>query len=248
MGRKEKLSTEGVVYLISFPNGKYYVGITSVSFEERKRSHLSHMCTSDLPVHKALKKYQHLVNIEIIDKANTREQLNDLEIKYIKKYDSHIDNNGYNLTLGGGGTVGYRHSGKSKLNNSSRRKKYFKNPVNRKKQSRSTKLAHRNNPNQAIEHAAFQKERYKKSSERKKTSKGMKRYLSNSENRKTHSVQRGAKPFLVFDGNGELVGEWLAQNQCAGSLDLDVSHINHCLKGRRKSHKGYFFRYKYPGA
>lgn len=30
---------------------------------------------------------------------------------------------------------------------------------------------------------------------------------------------------------------------CAKDLDLDQRHINHCLTGKRKSHKGYHFEY-----
>jgi hypothetical protein len=42
--------------------------------------------------------------------------LNELEIKYIKQYDSF--NNGYNLTLGGDSISGYKFSEESKKNRS----------------------------------------------------------------------------------------------------------------------------------
>ena len=39
------------------------------------------------------------------------------------------------------------------------------------------------------------------------------------------------------------IGEWISQNQCARDLNLSVSHINRCLHNKRKSHKGYTFKY-----
>ena len=34
-----------------------------------------------------------------------------------------------------------------------------------------------------------------------------------------------------------------SQNECARQLNLNQGHINSCLKGKRKSHKGYTFKY-----
>jgi len=42
MARKKRTDTKGVVYLISFPNRKYYVGMTTTSFEERKQLYMLH--------------------------------------------------------------------------------------------------------------------------------------------------------------------------------------------------------------
>jgi group I intron endonuclease len=244
MGRKKRTDTKGVVYLISFPNGKYYVGITTTSFEERKRSHISHRNTSNLAVHQALKTFFGQETWKVIAKGDSWEELTKLEVKLIEKYQSYIFKNGYNLTLGGGGTVGYEHDDESKQKNSERKTQYFSNEENRIKQSEATKRAHLNNPKQAMQHSEFQRNRFTDKSEREKVAEGMKNYLSDKERLRIHSLQRGAKLFIVKTKGGEYIGEWLTQHECERELNLSVSHINHCLHGKRKSHKGYTFSYK----
>ena len=241
MGRKKRTHSGGVVYLISFPNGKKYIGITSTSFEERKQGHLSHMNTSKLPVSNALRKYGEQVIWEVIDKADNWNELCHLEKSYIIKYDSL--NNGYNLTAGGDGTVGYEHSEENNIKNSQRRKKFFKNPANRLNQSIASKKAHQKNPEQALNHSKTMSQKFEDPNQRKKVADGMRKFLSNEEALKIHSIQRGAKYFLVHKDD-IFIGEWLSQNQCARDLNLSVSHINRCLHNKRKSHKGYIFKYK----
>ena len=47
-----------------------------------------------------------------------------------------------------------------------------------------------------------------------------------------------------LDSN-EFIGEWLIQHECARDLSLSVGKINNCLKGKRLSHKGYRFVFKW---
>ena len=244
MPRKERTNSEGVVYLIKFPNKKYYVGITTTSFEERKTNHLSHANTSNLPVHNAILKYGKKVKWEVIDQADNWDDLTDLEIRYIKEYNSYIDDNGYNLTNGGDGTVGYKHTEENNQKNSKRRTKYFEDPLNKVKQSEANKLAHTNNPQQAKNHSKFWKDKYKDSNEREKRATEMKNYLSVKENLEKHSRARGGKEFYVLDLDDNIVAEYLIQAECAREMKLQPSKINNCLKGKRKTHGGFKFKYK----
>mgnify|MGYP001157296191 CR=1 FL=1 len=244
MPRKKRTDSKGIVYLIKFPNKKNYVGITATSFEERKRNHLSHANTSNLPVHNAILKYGKKVKWDIIDKAENWDDLTKLEIKYIKKYNSFIDDNGYNLTKGGDGTIGFRHTIENNLKNSKRRTKYFEDPENRAKQSEINKIAHKNNPQQAKNHSEFQKIRFQDERERKRVAKGMRKYLSKKENLERHSRVRGGKEFYVLDLDDNILAEYLIQAECAREMKLLTSHINSCLKGKRKTHRGFKFKYK----
>jgi len=102
----------GIIYLLSFPNGKY-IGHTIQGIKIRFKEHLRDTRKgSNLPVHNAIRKYTDLVNIEVIDKASSPEQLNELEKKYILEYNTFNDNgknkNGYNLTIGGDGCKSYK--------------------------------------------------------------------------------------------------------------------------------------------
>lgn len=241
MMSREKVN--GIVYKAISPSGEVYIGITITPLKERKRTHLRSVKKgSELPFHNAIRKYgMKNMKWEIIDKADTWDKLCELETKYIEEYDSY--HNGYNLTKGGEGTYGLKHDEEWCIRNSERRRKFFRDPKNREMQSLANKMAHDENPAQAIEHSKFMKERYKKKSEREKTAEGMRKYLADPKKRRLHSIQRGARAFFVYK-DGEFIGEWLTQRECARDLSLDYSHINRCLHGKRNSHGGYTFRYK----
>lgn len=84
-------------------NNKVYIGVTTRTIEERFREHKSRIEErNNLHLYQAMKKYgSQNFNIELIDTAETTEEMFNKEKEYIKKYDSYY--NGYNLTLGGEG-------------------------------------------------------------------------------------------------------------------------------------------------
>jgi group I intron endonuclease len=101
----------GHIYKITSPTGRVYVGKTT-----RINNRISYYRNSNKGGQKILdssiKKYgwdQHI--FEVIDEAPV-DELNELEIKYIKEFNTfHYDNpNGMNLTKGGEGTLGRKHS------------------------------------------------------------------------------------------------------------------------------------------
>uniref|UniRef100_A0A6M3XPF2 Putative endonuclease n=1 Tax=viral metagenome TaxID=1070528 RepID=A0A6M3XPF2_9ZZZZ len=81
-------------------NGKVYIGQTTCSLEKRIKNHMfSSSCC--IVIYNALKKYGiDAFNISTIDTAKNIDELNKLEEKYIKEYNS-LSPNGYNLTTGG---------------------------------------------------------------------------------------------------------------------------------------------------
>lgn len=100
-------------------NGKIYIGQTIRTLEERFAEHKRNKKSL---ISKALKKYgTENFTIEQIDTAESIEELNELEFKYIKEYNC-ITPNGYNQCDGGGNTFGYHHSDDSKKRMSESRK------------------------------------------------------------------------------------------------------------------------------
>lgn len=89
----------GVVYMIiNLCNDKRYIGITTRTIEERFEEH----CKADSYIGRAIRKYgRENFFISIIDTADDKEELFELERKYIKLYETF--KNGYNLTIGGDG-------------------------------------------------------------------------------------------------------------------------------------------------
>jgi group I intron endonuclease len=89
--------------IINLVNFKIYIGQTLKSVSRRARTHLNSLNTkSNRPLYNAINKYgkENFVIIEI-DKASTKEELNNKEIYYIAYYKATDRNYGYNLSIGG---------------------------------------------------------------------------------------------------------------------------------------------------
>ena len=84
-------------------NNKIYVGVTSRTLAERFKEHKSRIEErNSVHLYQAMEKYgRDSFTIELLDTANTSEEMFEKEKYYIKLYDSY--NNGYNMTLGGEG-------------------------------------------------------------------------------------------------------------------------------------------------
>ena len=91
----------GYVYCIeNVLNGKRYIGITTRTIKERFAEH----CKAESYIGKAIRKYG-VENFKLYELAvaNSREELCNLEVYCIEKYNTF--KNGYNQTIGGDGVV-----------------------------------------------------------------------------------------------------------------------------------------------
>lgn len=85
-------------------NNKVYIGITTKTLEHRKSIHKKDSKTKNTYFYKAIRKHGFdNFKWEVIDTAQSIEELHEKEIAYIKQYES-FDNKekGYNTTSGGG--------------------------------------------------------------------------------------------------------------------------------------------------
>jgi len=97
-------------------NGKIYIGKTESSIEKRlKGHHESAKRGSKYYFHSAIRKHgiENFI-IEEIDSAEDSTRLLQLEQFYIKRENSIDPQVGYNMTLGGLGTAGYKHTEETK--------------------------------------------------------------------------------------------------------------------------------------
>ena len=96
---KECVDRKGIIYKITSPSGKVYVGQTVRSFEKRMREHKrdSSCCTL---IKRAIDKYGNEMVYEIIEEDVPQEHLDDREIYWIKELNS-LAPDGYNLNTGG---------------------------------------------------------------------------------------------------------------------------------------------------
>ena len=90
-------------------NNKVYIGKTVRELKVRKWAHYdsARNLGSETNFHRALMKYPKESFVwEIIGTANTEDELNQMEIDFIKEYDSF--RNGYNMSEGGTGGLTYK--------------------------------------------------------------------------------------------------------------------------------------------
>jgi group I intron endonuclease len=108
----------GIIYKVTNKvNGKVYIGQTTECLTIRKKKHYAsrnYYAKMNRHFSHALRKYKRSDFLwEIIDKCDSKEELDEMEFHYIMSYDSY--NNGYNMTFGGEGIIGHKHTEESKL-------------------------------------------------------------------------------------------------------------------------------------
>jgi len=172
-----KESSNLIVYKAISPSKKIYIGITSKSLNERIYYHNNYSKNnkkSNRHFSNAINKYGiENIKFEIIDYATSWEELCELEKYWIGYYDSY--NNGYNMTLGGEGSLGYKYNDKRmenylkyrnehpefNKNISIKLKEYFSKESNRLKQSNKRKMYYLKHPEAKKEMSEIKKEYYK---------------------------------------------------------------------------------------
>ena len=110
---KEVMGRKGIIYKITSPSGKVYVGQTICPFEKRMQEHRQSKsgCTA---LKRATQKYKDQMKYEIIEENIPKEQLDEREIYWIKELNS-LAPNGYNLTSGGTFKTEYSQESKDRI-------------------------------------------------------------------------------------------------------------------------------------
>lgn len=114
-----------IVYLITNSvNGKVYVGKTENSITKRWARHVCDSRTKQYAISKAIRKYgAGAFSMAELARASTRDQLNELERKFIAQFCSNKSGIGYNCTIGGDGNAGHVLSAEGRRKVSDARKK-----------------------------------------------------------------------------------------------------------------------------
>lgn len=137
---KVKINTEdihksNIIYCLTFENGKKYIGLTTQLLDKRIYDHCNLSFNKkdhcfNTKKSRAIRKYMSF-EVSVLYQGDN---LNEQEIKFIKENDSF--NNGYNSTLGGEGSIGYKHTDEAKLKISFKAKQAAdegKNPAKNKR-------------------------------------------------------------------------------------------------------------------
>lgn len=114
----------GYIYIvINDINHKVYIGQTSTSLNQRWYEHTRSDINNGSHFHNALLKYGvDKFHMYLLEKCAT-DKLNEREIYYISIFNSY--KNGYNMTPGGAGVAGYKHTDENKLKMSQASKRFW---------------------------------------------------------------------------------------------------------------------------
>ena len=109
----------GCLYILEFPSGKSYIGITAKTTLERLDAHMKQLNGGrNHAVHNAIRKYGvAAVSAKTLVIANDMKYLGALERRAIKTYGTKTPK-GYNLTDGGEGVLGLAEESKKKMSDS----------------------------------------------------------------------------------------------------------------------------------
>ena len=204
-------------------NGMSYIGQTIFDLDKRKAQHMSAASGNKdkYYFHSALRKYGiDNFNWDIIEKCGDIEELNRFEIYYIGYFDTY--SKGYNMTIGGNGMCGFKHTEESK-------KKISENHFD---------ISDRNNPMFGKRQT---KETRQKISEAKKGKTPWNKGKHLTESLKGENHHRARSIILIhLDGTEE---QFNCMTDACRKYNLNAGHLTEVAKGKRKYNKGYKCKY-----
>ena len=227
----------GIIYGVRCTaNQKWYIGQTIRGIEKRRQEHLkaarNNNCrTYRCVFHNAIRKYgEDAFDWTVLEAdIHTYDELNEAEKYWIKEKNARVKDGGYNMNAGGNGSPDHR-------------KEFVR--WNKGKTGCYTEEARRR-MSEGRRGIPVSEEQRKKISA---TLTG--RRLS--EDRIRHAADSHKKPILIFDNDGNFVGEFSSVSAAADYIGISVSNVSMVLTGKTKSagggcgnrRAGYTFRYK----
>ncbi len=212
-------------------NGKQYVGQAN-DFERRESEWKWGDTYTGGIIDKAKMKYGvENFKSEILKECQTQDELNFWEQYYIKELNTKYPN-GYNLTDGGGGMSGFKHS-----------------EEHNKKMSKVLKGRHLSEKTEYKKGYIMSQEIKNKISESKKGqepwnkgTKGIMKAWNKGVPMSEEQKVKISKKVYQYTLDGKLVKVWDSTCEC-GRNGFSQGHIGACCRGERKTHKGYKWSY-----
>lgn len=200
-------------------NGMSYIGQTVNDLDKRKREHIRRVLNNkdNIYFHNALRKYgAENFDWDIIEECDDIDELNKLEVFYIGFYNTYFE--GYNLTRGGDGIVGYKHS-----------------------EETCQKLSELGKGNKYALGCKHTKEACQKMS-KPKTKNHKKKMSEARKGRFTGKNNPCAKSIILIHSNGK-EEQFDCIMDAERKYSLIASHLSAVAKGRRNHTKGYKCKY-----
>lgn len=232
----------GVIYKITSPSGKVYIGKT-VNFNSRISCYRRNHTPGQHLLAASISKYGWEAHkVEVLEEAEYT-LLNELEIKYIKQFNSFRYYNplGLNLTKGGDGTYGRVDSVEVKEKRASKHRGL--------KRNEETKKLMRELKKGKVPLASLLPRSEKQLAQLKYGNIGKKRpksSISKQLKTKLHTFIEKHGAILQLDLQGNLIKEWInLPYQVAKELVVDSSFFYQAVKKENKLCKGYYWKFKF---
>lgn len=197
-------------------NSNAYIGITNNPKNRWAQHKNPEKAYKHLHMYRSMDKYgNENFYMNILEEHDTEESVKQAEIDVIKMFkDTGVSL--FNVSAGGDGCIGYKHSEEAKKKISARFKGQPKSPEHIKKMSDSRS---------GDKHPNFGKK------------------LSQSTIDKMVSSAAQEKPVISISLDGE-IKEYKSVSACGRSLNISSGRISAVIKGKRRQSKGYTFKYK----
>ena len=257
-------SPQCVIYMYKSPIGKVYIGKT-IHKDIRHRQH--GYANGDSPYfHKAIRKHKwENFSYEILEEFDddvTDEFMSDRETHWIEEYDSTNRVFGYNLTKGGEGTTGYKHTDATKAKMSEANKGHIVSAETRTKISEARKG--KNHPNFGKKLSAEHRAKISEANKGHKHTDATKAKMSEAKKGHKHTPKgknhpnfgkklsaatraKLSKPVIATENKTGKKREF--ESACAAARTLSdetgkkfcIGAMSRCANKRRKSHHGWTF-------
>lgn len=205
----------GIIYLLTSPSGKQYVGQTHQTFHRRL---IDHKCSKrDHPINRAIKKYglnnfkKEIIITVQTDENNLYNQLNKLERYFIELYNT-FGKYGYNANDGG--------------------KKFKVSDDTRIKMG----IASKNHPPMSEENRRLIGDRAKGN----KWNVGRKKSKESVEKTRLGSI----KSIIQYSLTNEYIKEWESAREAYNELGIEYKNISAVCRGKRNIAGGYKWKFK----
>ena len=224
-----------IVYLVeNRTNGKRYVGKTVRSLKQRWKEHCSNAEHShtEMVIYAAIRKYgPESFDVSVLEEHATSAAMDAAEIRLIAELGTHVSlDRGYNMTLGGDGLSGYKHTEKTKRKMSETRKGRKLSPEHAKAIADGQRGVPRPKVAEARLGAGNPMFGRRQSDEaRVKISKGLE--------------GRNNVPVVAMDKMGNVVATYVSMRKAAEAVGGQANKIYEVCVGSRMTHKKLCWKY-----
>lgn len=216
------------VYMHIAPNGKKYIGITSMKPKRRwdcGRGYSNNEYFTRAIIKYGWDNFQHIILFEGLSEKEAKQK----EIELIKKHMTNTRKYGFNISSGGESHSGATMSEKARKIISEANKNKIVSEITRKKLSEATKKRF-SSPEARKEHGKYEI--------------GEKNHRYGIKLTDKEKLIRGAKPVLQLTISGDFVQKFISLHEASNKTNIARCSISDCCKGKIKQAGGYVWKYE----